>query len=69
VEKTAFSTNGPGSSGGQHVEECKSTHSYLLLQSSTQVDQGPSHKTKDTETYRRESREEHLTYGHMGKNS
>jgi hypothetical protein len=33
-KKTAFSTNGTGSTGSQHVEECKSIHSYLLVQSS-----------------------------------
>jgi len=32
-EKTAFSTNGAGSTGGQHVEECKSIHSYHPVQS------------------------------------
>jgi hypothetical protein len=30
-----FSTNGAGSTGGQHVAECKSSHSYLLVQSSS----------------------------------
>jgi hypothetical protein len=30
----AFSTNGADSTGGQHVEECKTIHSYLLVQSS-----------------------------------
>jgi hypothetical protein len=34
-KKTAFSTNGAGSTGGWHVEECKSIHSYLLVQSSS----------------------------------
>jgi hypothetical protein len=29
-KKTAFSTNGAGSTGGQHVEECKLIHSYSL---------------------------------------
>jgi hypothetical protein len=33
-KKTAFSTNNTGSTGGQHVEECKSIQSYLLVQSS-----------------------------------
>ena len=28
--KTAFSTSGAGSTEGQHVEECKSIHSFLL---------------------------------------
>jgi hypothetical protein len=34
-KKTAFSTNGAGSTGSQHVEECKLIHSYLLVQSSS----------------------------------
>jgi hypothetical protein len=34
--KKAFSTNGSGSTAGQHVEECKLIHSYLLVQSSSQ---------------------------------
>jgi hypothetical protein len=29
----AFSTNGAGSTGSQHVEECKLIHSYLPVQS------------------------------------
>jgi hypothetical protein len=33
--KTAFSTNGAGSSGGYHVEESKLIHSGLLAQSSS----------------------------------
>jgi hypothetical protein len=32
-KKTAFSTNDASSTGGQNVEECKSIHSYLLVQS------------------------------------
>ena len=32
--KKAFSTNGSGSTAGQHVEECKLIHSYLLVQNS-----------------------------------
>jgi hypothetical protein len=34
-KKTAFSTNGAGSIGGQHVEECKLIHSYLPVKSSS----------------------------------
>ena len=34
-KKAAFSTNGADSTGGQHVEECKLIHSYLLVQSSS----------------------------------
>ena len=29
--KTAFSTNGAGTTGGYHVEKCESIHSYLLV--------------------------------------
>jgi hypothetical protein len=32
-KKTAFSTNGPGTTGSYHVEECELIHSYLLVQS------------------------------------
>jgi hypothetical protein len=53
-KKTAFSTNGSGLTGGQNVEECKSIHSYLLVQNSS-----PSGtRTRYTETNRRESRGE-----------
>jgi hypothetical protein len=34
-KKTAFSTNSTGSTGHQNVEECKSIHSYLLVQGSS----------------------------------
>jgi hypothetical protein len=34
-KKTIFSTNPAGSPGDQHVDECKSIHSYLLVQSSS----------------------------------
>ena len=30
-KKTAFSTNGAGTTGDYHVEECKLIHSYLLV--------------------------------------
>jgi hypothetical protein len=30
--KTAFSTNGAGTTGSYHVEEYESIHSYLLVQ-------------------------------------
>jgi hypothetical protein len=30
-KKTAFSTNGAGTTGGYHVGECKPIHSYLLV--------------------------------------
>jgi hypothetical protein len=34
-KKTAFSTNGAGSTGSYHVEECELIHYYLLVQSSS----------------------------------
>jgi hypothetical protein len=34
-KKTAFSTNGAGSTGSQHVEESKLIHFYFLVQSSS----------------------------------
>ena len=56
--KIAFSTNGAGSTGGQHVEKCKSIHSYLLYKAQVPVDQGFPHKNRYTESNRKESREE-----------
>jgi hypothetical protein len=57
-KKRAFSTNGAGSTGGQQVEECTSIYSYLLYKAQVQVDQEPTHKTRYTESNRRESGEE-----------
>jgi hypothetical protein len=34
-KKTAFLTNGAGLTAGQHEEECKSIHSFLLVESSS----------------------------------
>jgi hypothetical protein len=59
-KKRAFSTNGDGSTDGQHVEKCRLIHSYLLVQTQVQEDQGPPHKSRYTETNRKES-------GHRGK--
>jgi hypothetical protein len=61
--KAAFSKNGIGSTGGQHVEECKLVHSYLPVKAQVQVDQGPPHKTRYIESNRRESGE---SFKHMG---
>ena len=63
-KKTAFSTNGTGSPSQQHVEECKSIHSYLLVKVQFQVDQGLLHKTRYTEINRRESGEVPRTHDH-----
>jgi hypothetical protein len=54
---TPFSTNGAGSTEGQHVEEYKSIHFYLLMQSSSPSGSKTSilpHKTRYTETNRKE---------------
>jgi hypothetical protein len=64
-KKTAFSTNGAGSTGSKHVEECKLIHSYLSAK--VQADQGPPHKTRYTESNRRESRKISRTRGQRGK--
>jgi hypothetical protein len=34
-ENAVFSTNGAGSTGSQHVEECLSIYSYIFVQSSS----------------------------------
>ena len=57
-KKTAFSTNGPGTTDGYHVEECILIHSYLPEQSSSPSGQGPPHAAKYTESNRRENGEE-----------
>ena len=36
-----FPTNIPDSTGGQHGEECKVIHSYLLVQRKVHMGQGP----------------------------
>ena len=33
--EAAFSTNGDGTTGGYHIEECELIHCYLLVQSSS----------------------------------
>ena len=66
-KKTAFLTNGAGSTGGQHVEECELPILISLYKAQVQVDQGPSHKTRYTETYRGESGEEPQTHGLRGR--
>jgi hypothetical protein len=53
-KETAFSKDG----GGSNVEECKLTHSYLLIQSTSPSGSRTLHKTRYTESSRRESGEE-----------
>ena len=45
-KKTAFSTNGAGTTGSYHIEECELSHSYFLYEHQVYVDQSPPHKTK-----------------------
>ena len=61
-----FQKYGADSTGSQHAEGCKLIHSYLPIQTKVQVDQGPPHKTRNTETNRRESGEEVGVRGHRG---
>jgi hypothetical protein len=56
-KKTAFSTYGAGSTGSYPLEESELIHSYILIslyKAQIYVDQGTSHKTRDTESYREE---------------
>ena len=50
----AFLTNDAGSTGGLHAE-CKLNHSYHLVLSLSQVNQESPHKTRQTETNRKET--------------
>jgi hypothetical protein len=64
---TAFSRNGAGSTGGQHVEECTSIHAYLLAGKLKSKWIKDLHiKPDNTEYNRRESGEEPQTHGHRG---
>jgi hypothetical protein len=66
--ETAFSTNGAGSTGRQHVEECKLIHTYLPVQSTIQNgSKTPPHKTRYTESNRTETGEKPRIQGHKGK--
>ena len=49
-KKTAFSTNGAGSTDHQHIEECKLIHPYILYKAQVQVGQGPPDKTRSDES-------------------
>ena len=64
---TAFSTNGAGSTEGYHVEEWELIHSYLLVLRSNLSGSRTPHKTRDSETYRRESGRKPWKYGNRGK--
>jgi hypothetical protein len=67
-KKTAFLTNVAVSTGGLHVEECKFIHSYLLVQSSIQVDQGPRQKTRYAESIVKDhGKEPHRIHWHRVK--
>jgi hypothetical protein len=49
-KKIVFSKNGAGSTGCQHVQECKLIHTFSLYKAQVQVDQEPPYKTRYTET-------------------
>ena len=57
-KKISFSANGAGSTRGQHGDKCTLIYSYFLYKAQVQVDQGPPHKTRYSETNRRESGED-----------
>jgi hypothetical protein len=50
--------NGANSSDSQFTEECKLTILTSLYKARVQVDQGPPHKTRYTESGRKESGKE-----------
>ena len=56
-KKIAFSSNGAGSTGGQHAEEWELTYPFLLVLSST-MDQGPPDKARHSEANRKETGED-----------
>ena len=61
-KKTAFLTNGAGSTSGQHEENANQPILISVYKAEVQVGQGPPHKTRYTETYRGESGEEPQTH-------
>ena len=66
-KKTAFSTNGAGTTGSQHVKNANQSILILLCKAEVQMYQGPPRKTRYTETSRREIGEEPQTHRHRGK--
>jgi hypothetical protein len=67
-KRTAFSTNGAGSTCGQNVEECKSINSPLLVQSSNPSRLGPPHKRRYTQLNRRKKNRKSLIHMNIGAN-
>ena len=67
-KKTAFSTNGAGSTGGQHVEECKLIHPYLLAQNSSPSGIKDLHMKPDTLNLIEEKVGKSLEYLGTGEN-
>ena len=65
-KKDSISTNGAGSTGSYHVQECELIHSYLHVQISSLHGSKTPHETRDTESYRGDSEEEHQRFGHTG---
>ena len=68
VEKRAFSTYSAGSTGGQHIEECKLILSYALYKARVQLDQKPPHKIRYGKTNGKQSGEELRTHRHRENN-
>jgi len=66
-KKIAFSTNGFGSTGGKHVEECKLIHSYCTVQSLSLSGSKTSHQTRYTQTNRRKGGKDSRSPERLGK--
>jgi len=63
----AFSANGAGSTGGQHVEECRSVHAYQPAQSLSPSESRTFNQTRYIQTNRIKSGEAPGTHGHWKK--
>ena len=62
-KKDSIFKNAPDSPGGFMQKNANRSIFISLYKAQVQVDQGPPHKTRDTETYRGESGKEPRTYG------
>ena len=56
-----------GADRGEYVVKWTEVLFVTFHKAQVQVDQGPPHKSRETDTYWRESVEEPLAYGHRGK--
>ena len=66
-KKKAFSINGAGLTGSQYIEKENRSIFVTLHKTQVQVDQGPPHKTRYTESNRRENEKEFQTHYYGGK--